>query len=134
MAGISSKAFNGAGENKKKYNGIVWENDFDFSVYDAFYRELDPQVGRRWLVDPEIENMEAWSLYAYNFDNPITFSDPLGDEHGDADPPSVGSVTWNFVKGVRQSLWCTAEGVGQAIAHPVETAKGIGNAVAHVFS
>jgi RHS repeat-associated protein len=81
QAGISSKAASfGNPENKKKYNGIEFENDLDLSVYDANFRELDPQTGRWWQIDPKIENMEAWSPYASNYDNPITFSDPLGDE------------------------------------------------------
>ena len=79
MAGISSKAA-GSLENKKKYNGIEFENDLDLGTYDAFFRELDPQTGRWWQIDPKIENMEAWSPYVSNFNNPISFSDPLGDQ------------------------------------------------------
>jgi RHS repeat-associated protein len=78
MAGISSKAL-GTLENKKKYNGIEFENDLDINIYNAFFRELDQQTGRWWQIDPEIENMESWSPYASNFDNPISFNDPLGD-------------------------------------------------------
>jgi RHS repeat-associated protein len=77
--GISSKAA-GTLENKKKYNGIDWENDLDLGVYDTQFRELDPAIGRWWQIDPKIDNMETWSPYASNYDNPITFSDPLGDE------------------------------------------------------
>ncbi|MFT3945348.1 MAG: DUF6443 domain-containing protein [Agriterribacter sp.] len=80
MAGISSKALNGVAENKRKYNGIEFNEDLDLDIYDAYYRNLDPQTGRWWQIDPEIENMEAWSPYVSNFDNPIFNSDPLGDE------------------------------------------------------
>jgi RHS repeat-associated protein len=102
MAGISSKAANGL-ENKKKYNGIDWENDFDIAVYDAIFRELDPQIGRWWQVDPKTEDMEQWSPYASNYDNPITYSDPLGDEpdgDGPGDPPSTSTRIWGAVKAV----------------------------------
>jgi RHS repeat-associated protein len=96
MAGISSKALLfGNPKNKYKYNGIELENDFELNTYDAYYRELDPQTGRWWQVDPKIENMEAWSPYTSNFDNPITFSDPLGDEPDEDDPPKKGF--WNIV-------------------------------------
>ncbi|MFT3945335.1 MAG: RHS repeat-associated core domain-containing protein [Agriterribacter sp.] len=71
---------NNAPENKRKYNGIEFNEDLDLDIYDAYYRNLDPQVGRWWQIDPEIESMEAWSPYASNFDNPISNSDPLGDE------------------------------------------------------
>jgi RHS repeat-associated protein len=81
MAGISSKAsMFGEPENKKKYNGIEKENDLGLEIYDAQLRELDGQIGRWWEIDPETENMEMWSPYASNYDNPITYMDPLGDE------------------------------------------------------
>ncbi len=81
MAGISSKALNpNYTENDKKYNGIELEGDLGLDIYDAQLRELDPQVGRWWQVDPKTENMEMWSPYASNYDNPIRYSDPLGDE------------------------------------------------------
>jgi RHS repeat-associated protein len=80
MQGISSKALNGVVDNKKKYNGIDWENEFDLAVYDALYRELDPQTGRWWQIDPVTDGYEEFSPYASNYNNPIKFSDPLGDE------------------------------------------------------
>ena len=80
MAGISSKALNDVPENKNKYNGIEKEDAFEIGIYDAQLRELDGQMGRWWQIDPKTENMEMWSPYASNYDNPITFMDPLGDE------------------------------------------------------
>jgi len=79
MGGISSKALNSAPENKK-YNGIELNDDLGLNTYDAFFRNLDPQIGRWWQIDPKIESMEMWSPYASNYNNPIRFSDPLGDE------------------------------------------------------
>jgi len=78
MAGISSKTAVGL-ENKKKYNGIEFDNDLDINTYEAFYRNLDPQIGRWWQIDPKIEDMELWSPYVSNYNNPIINSDPLGD-------------------------------------------------------
>lgn len=81
MAGISSKALNfGEPENKKKYNGIEKEDGLGIEMYDAQLRELDPQIGRWWEIDPKVEDMVMWSPYASNYDNPIRYSDPLGDE------------------------------------------------------
>ena len=93
MAGISSSALKGVNypENRKKYNGIEFTQDLDLNAYDAFYRTLDPQTGRWWQVDPKVDNMEAWSPYASMFDNPIKYSDQLGDEPGD-DPPGWRKV------------------------------------------
>jgi RHS repeat-associated protein len=84
MQGISSEALKvNYAENKKKYNGIEYDSDFGLEVYEAELRYLDPQMGRWWQVDPKIENMEMWSPYASNYDNPIRYSDPLGDEGQD---------------------------------------------------
>ncbi|ACU61601.1 hypothetical protein Cpin_4142 [Chitinophaga pinensis DSM 2588] len=82
MAGISSSAIkeNAYPVNKKLYNGIEFNTDLDLNEYDAFYRTLDPQTGRWKQIDPKIENMEAWSPYASNFNNPMRYSDLLGDE------------------------------------------------------
>jgi RHS repeat-associated protein len=86
MAGISSKAA-GKLENRKKYNGIEFNDDLDVDTYEAFYRNLDPQIGRWWQVDPELENdMESLSPYLSMFNNPISQSDPLGNNpDGDGD-------------------------------------------------
>ncbi len=81
MAGISSKALSfGGPENKYKYNGIELGTELDLDIYEAFYRNLDPQTGRWWQIDPKTEKMEMWSPYSSNYDNPILYSDKLGDE------------------------------------------------------
>ncbi|MBO9563695.1 MAG: hypothetical protein J7621_13015 [Niastella sp.] len=78
MASISSKAV-GRLDNSYKYNGIEQNKDLDLNTYDAFYRNLDPQIGRWWQIDPKIEDMEMWSPYISNYDNPLLYSDPKGD-------------------------------------------------------
>jgi RHS repeat-associated protein len=90
MSGISSKAAGGI-QNRKKYNGIEFNNDLDINTYEANYRNLDPQTGKWWQIDPKIESMEMWSPYVSNYDNPIRYSDPLGDQPGPDDPPG-----WRF--------------------------------------
>jgi RHS repeat-associated protein len=79
MAGISCKALNGAVENKLKYNGIEQNTDFDLNMYDAFYRNLDPQIGRFWQIDPYTEDLESYSPYESMGNNPVNNVDPLGD-------------------------------------------------------
>jgi RHS repeat-associated protein len=79
MAGISSKAIGGL-ENKKKYNGIEFDNDLGINTYEAFYRDLDPQIGRWWQIDPKIEEeQESFSPYSSMLNNPIRYDDPKGD-------------------------------------------------------
>jgi RHS repeat-associated protein len=97
MAGISSNALKGMNypQNRKKYNGIEFTEDLDLDIYDAQLRNLDPQIGRWSQIDPKIENMEMWSPYASNYDNPIRYNDFLGDEPGGPNDPiaKVGMVT-----------------------------------------
>ena len=84
MSGISSKALNfGDPANKKKYNGIEYDSTFSIDEYEAQLRNLDPQVGRWWEIDPKTDNQEIWSPYVSNNDNPIMYSDPLGNEADD---------------------------------------------------
>ena len=116
MSGISSK-FNNPDytENKQKYNGIELENGLDLNAYDAQLRELDPQIGRWWQVDPKVEDMEMWSPYASNYDNPIRYSDPKGDMGtaccggfiGNALASAAGTLN-GFLNGVSGGLWPTA--------------------------
>jgi RHS repeat-associated protein len=76
MSGISSRAA-GKAENKKKYNGIEYENSFDLNMGETFFRTHDPQLGRWWQIDPK-PSYEI-SLYAAMDNNPISKADFLGD-------------------------------------------------------
>jgi len=112
MTGISSKALNGISENKKKFNGIELNSDFDLNVYDAFYRTLDPQIGRFLQIDPKIESADAWSPYSAMLNNPIRYMDPLGDSTipGAGFWANVGNGIadgWESTKGFVKSLETT---------------------------
>ncbi len=76
MKGISTQA-PGALENKKRFNGIEQTTDLELNQYDAFFRTMDPQIGRWWQIDPKPTVSE--SLYAIMANNPISNNDPLGD-------------------------------------------------------
>jgi RHS repeat-associated protein len=100
MAGISSKAAGGI-ENKKKYNGIEFDNDFDINTYEAYFRYLDVQTGRWWQIDPKMEyEQESLSPYASMANDPILKSDPLGDVPGEGDGEGDKSSTVETVKTV----------------------------------
>lgn len=95
--GISCQAI-GILENERKYNGIELDNNFDLNIYEAFYRNLDPQIGRWWQVDPKcearinpdateedetiVEGLESLTPYNAMGNNPIKHSDPQGDLFG----------------------------------------------------
>jgi RHS repeat-associated protein len=66
-------------DNVKKYNSIEYENAFDINIGEAFYRTHDPQIGRWWQIDPKVQSYDAVTPYNAMGNNPIAFSDPLGD-------------------------------------------------------
>jgi RHS repeat-associated protein len=95
MAGISSKAA-GKLENRFKYNGIELDTTFGLNEYEAHFRDLDPAIGRWWQIDPKVDaGYESVSPYASMYNDPIRFSDPLGDE-GDDD--GIFSRAWRNFK------------------------------------
>lgn len=76
--GISSKALNfGNPQNKSKFNGAELNTDFDLNQYEFFYRNYDPQIARWHSLDTK--PVEMFSLYAAMANNPIRYTDPLGD-------------------------------------------------------
>jgi RHS repeat-associated protein len=102
MAGISSKALAfGDPQNKKKYNGIELNSDLGLDMYEANLRDLDPQIGRWWQIDPETDNMEQWSPYVSNYDNPVFYVDPNGDWPGWLDD----AVDYVADKAVKAGKW-----------------------------
>lgn len=107
MSGISSNALKGTiyPENKVKFNGIEFNRDLDVNTYEANFRNLDPQLGRWWQVDPKPSDMI--SPYAAMDNNPIRYADTKGDTIFDAD--ILKSKVW----GEAYKVWAASK-QGQA--------------------
>jgi hypothetical protein len=106
MAGISDKALkSNYAENKYRYNKGSELQNKEFSdgsgleMYDTHFRQLDPQLGRWWQIDPkcdasinpdarenenaedesEVGGLESVSPYTSMGNDPIKHNDPKGD-------------------------------------------------------
>ncbi|GGH65855.1 hypothetical protein GCM10011379_19440 [Filimonas zeae] len=76
IANICSKS-EGKLYNKARYNGIEFNKDIGLNNYEAYYRMLDPQLGRWWQLDPKPDH--SVSSYSSMGNNPIMNMDFLGD-------------------------------------------------------
>ncbi|MDL5050860.1 RHS repeat-associated core domain-containing protein, partial [Oscillatoria amoena NRMC-F 0135] len=63
--------------NNFLYNGGT-ELNTTTTVYDLFFRNYDPALGRMNQVDPMAAKYASLTPYNYSFNNPITFNDPSG--------------------------------------------------------
>jgi RHS repeat-associated protein len=98
MAGISSKALNGATPNRNNFNGgneLQSGELFDGSgleLFDAINRSYDPQIGRFWQIDEVGEVNEESTPYIFALNNPILLNDPLGLKEGPDDQKDLREV------------------------------------------
>lgn len=76
--GMTSSQYNNSTDNKYLYNGKELQEDISLNWYDYGARFYDPQIGRWTSIDPAIELHHNYTPYAYVYNNPLIFIDPIG--------------------------------------------------------
>jgi len=111
MAGINSRALGGSVDNFRKFNSIEFDSTFGLNEYEAFYRDLDPQIGKWLQIDPEIEKQYGLSPYTAMDDNPVLKSDPLGnvaevgkEEHKSGVLEKAGNIIMKGVSWINENI------------------------------
>jgi hypothetical protein len=73
---MTQRGFDG-GSYKYGFNGQEIERDLNKDISTALFWEYDTRLGMRWNQDPK--QIIGVSPYVINGDNPIYYTDPLGD-------------------------------------------------------
>jgi RHS repeat-associated protein len=137
MAGISDKALKTPyAENKYRFNKGSELQNKEFSdgsgleMYATQLRELDPQLGRWWQVDPKSdEAYESVSPYGAFNDDPARYNDPNGDAGEEATACCAVHGAWNIFKKTQELAGAT-ELVGGGPEDPVADVAAVGEEVA----
>jgi len=73
-----------ATENNFLANGAT-ELNTATQMYDLYYRNYDPVLGRFGQVDPVASKYGMVSPYHFSGNNPVSFNDPSGNDYGDSE-------------------------------------------------
>ena len=90
LKGIQKK---GTPEHRFKFNGVENEQSFGLNWNETHFRSYDVQLGRWHQIDPKAEKFFGHSPYVAFNNNPLFYTDPMGDE------PPEGWVKHRSVNG-----------------------------------
>ena len=118
--GKTLRSFNGG--STFGHQGSERENELSENDYYTHFRGLDDDIARWKQVDPKIN--ASMSPYVSMDDNPVIMTDVLGD--CPTCPPFVranggGYAAIGFFGGVANSVVSAAEGMYNAVRHPINT-------------
>ena len=90
--------------NQYKFNGIEEQDELGLNVYQAFFRTMDPTIGRWWQIDPKADEYYSWSPFNAMGNNPVNITDPLGDKWKDKADERMAERTSNQLHKQEQRL------------------------------
>lgn len=114
----------------KRFTGQALDDDTGLYYYGSpsgpYGRYYDPQLGRFIQADniiPDIFDPQSYNRFAYCRNNPLRLTDPSGHEY------------WADVGGMFMGYYDAGAGVVKGtvfmVVHPVQTVQGVGTAIAH---
>ncbi len=110
-------------ENRYLYNGKELQDDLGLNWMDYGARFYDAGIGRWHSVDPAIENGHFnYTPYAYVYNNPLRFIDPLGLDGVDA--AAVTQAAENAVEFVKDNYGSTTAQCNRGVNHAFEELTG----------
>ncbi|WP_421947691.1 RHS repeat-associated core domain-containing protein [Phaeodactylibacter xiamenensis] len=98
-------------KNKYRYNGIEQTANLGLDVYNAFYRTLDPSLGRWWQVDPYAESFYSMSPYCGMGNSPLVYSDSEGGFIHIVVGAAIGGVGNLIYQGVSGNIGSFGDGL-----------------------
>lgn len=121
----------------RRYTGQVLDDETGLYYYGARY--YDPYLGRFVQPDTTIENLfnpQAFNRYSYTLNNPLKYIDPTGYGTYWEDVGQVFTGYYDAGTGIVKGTVfviahpvVSAQGLGHAIAHPIQTGKAVANGI-----
>ncbi|MCB0397486.1 MAG: hypothetical protein KDD36_12575 [Flavobacteriales bacterium] len=117
-------------EHKFKFQGQELQDDFGLNWYGFKWRNHDPSIARFFGVDPLAEKYVYNSVYAFQ-ENKLGLGTELEGRELDflpwltaevaTNPDGPVAATAGFAMGVGKHVENSVEGIGNMVAHPIET-------------
>jgi RHS repeat-associated protein len=109
----------------KRYRFTGKERDGETGLYYFNARYYLPGLGR-WISCDPAGLRTGLNPYVYCRDNPVNNHDPDGED-------GFWHNAWEVTKGVGEGVGNLAKGVGNLVAHPINTASAIGSSMAKAY-
>jgi len=109
--GLSFNSYQDTTETRQNYlyNGV--ERQEETSLYQTYFRNYNPALGRFQSIDPLTPIIPGLSPYHFAYNNPVVFNDPLGLIGGDGNNNRIAPGSGNhWSDGIKYSDWSLSGG------------------------